>query len=54
MPEQSGNDKKGTWIRWGNVGTKHYYKPNDERSKATAKRLVALDRKRIEAFANMK
>ncbi len=52
MPEQRGKDKKGTWIRWGNVGTKHYYKPNDERSMSTAKRQVDKDRKRIEAFAH--
>ncbi len=52
MPEQRGSDSKGTYIRWGNRGTKHYYTPNNERSLSAAKKLVDKDRKRIEAFAN--
>ncbi len=52
MPMQRGMENGKHWVRWGNKGTKRFYKEGDEKSLETAKRLVAKDRKRIEAFAN--
>ena len=54
MPYQTGKDKQGCWIKWGNKGTKHHYKCGNDKQRESAKDKANKDRKRIEYFKRKK
>lgn len=38
MPLKNGHDKKGTYWRYGDNGSKYYYKTGDEKAQKAAKK----------------